>query len=112
LNEATSGNKKDKIEWTEDRILAFDRLKEEIKKEVSLSYPDYSDGSERLELFVDASKVGVGATLMQKQDGEYVVIGYGSMCFSRTQINYPTIHSSICTIWLQAKLGYKLHWMV
>ena len=53
LSELTGGAKKEKIDWTEDRLRAFERLKEEVKNEVILSYPDYSEEADPLELFVD-----------------------------------------------------------
>ena len=52
LSEITGGNKKTKINWTPERLEAFNRLKEEIGREVLLSYPDYSENSKKLQLYV------------------------------------------------------------
>ena len=98
LTEITGGQKKAKIEWTEERETAFKRLKEEISKEVILTYPNYSEKAPPLELYVDASGVGAGACLMQEQNGIYRVIGYGSMCFSTTQCRYSTIERELAAI--------------
>ena len=98
LSMITGGNNKEKIDWTEERKMAFNRLKEEIRKDVILSYPDYSQDAEELELFVDASGIGAGGILMQRQGGDNKVIGYGSMCFSSTQRNYSTIERELCAI--------------
>ena len=61
LTEVTGGPKKAKIKWTDEQVAAFEKLKEEIEKEVKLSYPEYGEGANKLELFVDASGVGAGA---------------------------------------------------
>ena len=98
LTEVTGGAKKAKIDWTEERVKAFDGLKEEIGKEVELSYPEYGVGARKLELFVDASGIGVGACLQQEQDGEMRIIGFGSMCFSKTQKRYSTIERELTAI--------------
>lgn len=58
---------------------AFNRLKLEMKEDVELAYPDYSDGAANLELWVDASAVGAGAYLAQEQGGRHRVIGFASV---------------------------------
>ena len=73
-------------------------LKFEIEKEVTLSYPDYSQGANKLELFVDASGIGAGACLTQLQKDENITIGYASMAFSATQRNYPTIERELAAV--------------
>ena len=98
LTEITGGPKKAKIEWTEERLEAFRKLKEEVSQEVSLTYPDYSSNASKLELYVDASSTAAGACLLQQQNGAYRVIGYGSMCFSPTQQNYSTIERELTAI--------------
>ena len=49
---------------------AFERLKQEMKEEMELAYPDYSGGADSLELWVDASSYGAGAYLAQVQEGK------------------------------------------
>ena len=39
---------------------AFDTLKTRLVEEIVLSFPDYSGKSNKPELFVDASGIGVG----------------------------------------------------
>ena len=51
-------------------------MKELVEKDITLTYPDYSEGAAKLELLVDASGRGTGATLMQKKLNKYSVIGY------------------------------------
>ena len=56
--------------------VSYSTLKSKLMEDVSLSFPDYSSGAERLELFVDASGIGAGGCLVQKQGGTYRTIAY------------------------------------
>ena len=98
LTELTGGPKNKKLVWTKEMEDAFEGLKERIAREVTLSYPDYSDGAEMLELFVDASGVGAGGCLVQKQGDEYKTIAYSSMTFTPAQCNYSTIERELLAI--------------
>ena len=60
-----------------------------MQQNIELSYPDYDDEANKLELWVDASALGAGAYLAQMQDGLPRVIGFASMSFSPTQLNLP-----------------------
>jgi hypothetical protein len=91
LTELTNGPKKKALDWTPEMTEAYESLKSALLKDVALSFPDYSDTAEKLELFVDASGVGVGACLMQQQNGTYKTIAYSSMTFDATQRRYSTI---------------------
>lgn len=91
LTKWSVGAKGKKIVWNEEMDRAFAKLKEEIMRDVLLSYPDYGKDAPKMELYVDASSTGSGAYLMQKQGNEYKVIAYNSMTFSETQRRYsPT----------------------
>ena len=98
LTELTKKADKTKIEWTDEQEESFTRIKEEIAKDIVLSYPDYSQDAQKLELYVDASSKGAGACLMQWSGNEYKVIGYNSMCFSQTQKNYSTTERELSAI--------------
>ena len=98
LSEITGGPKRKVIRWTDEQSNAFEMLKLEIEKEVTLSYPDYSTGASKLELFVDASGFGAGACLVQQQEGIYRTIAYASMTFSATQTGYSTIERELTAI--------------
>ena len=50
---------------------AFKRFKQEMKEEVELAYPDYSEGADSLDLWVNASSYGAGAYLAQMQEGKH-----------------------------------------
>uniref|UniRef100_A0A6A7FN12 RNA-directed DNA polymerase n=1 Tax=Hirondellea gigas TaxID=1518452 RepID=A0A6A7FN12_9CRUS len=98
LSQITGGPKRKTIKWTDEQIEAFNTLKKEICKDVTLSYPDYRAEASKLELFVDASGTGAGACLVQQQEGQYRTIAYASMAFSNTQINYSTIERELTAI--------------
>ena len=94
----TGGNKNKKLEWTDKMIESFDALKCHMQNEIELAYPDYSVGAEKLELYVDASNRGAGSYLAQKQNGAHRVIGFASMTFSGTQLNYSTLERELCAL--------------
>ena len=94
----TSSYKKEKLVWTPAMEEAFHKLKQLMKEDLLLSYPDYSDGAEKLELYVDASGTGAGACLKQLQDGDRRVIGYSSRCFSKAQRQYSVIERELAAI--------------
>ena len=56
-----------KIVWGAEKVNAFEKLKDAIIADVELAYADYSEEAALLELAVDASDVGMGACLLQKQ---------------------------------------------
>ena len=89
---------KRKLSWTPEMLESFNSLKNKLILETILSFPDYSSNAEQLELFVDAFGIGGGGCLMQKQFGEYKIIGYASMSFSDTQIRYCTIERELVAI--------------
>ena len=90
LSKLTGGRSKKKLEWDDEMQLAFDKLKAEMAVELELGFPDYSEGAEKLELYVDASNIAAGAYLAQKQGGENRVIAFASMTFTETQLGYST----------------------
>ena len=99
LTELTGQKKKAKIDWTVERINAFNQLKQEIEKEICLSFPDYSPNAPKLELYVDASGIGAGACLLQNYNNDCVkTIGYASMTFSKTQQAYSTLERELAAI--------------
>ena len=88
LSSCTNGPKRKKLIWTEDMNKAYEEIKKRLVEESSLAFPDYSKESNPLELFVDASGVGAGACLMQKQKDEYRTIAYSSIAFNSAEQNY------------------------
>src|SRR5678815_1503128 len=62
-----------------------------MKESVELAFPDFSEGVNKLELFVDASGSGMGAGLCQKQGDERRVIAFNSHSFNACERNASTI---------------------
>ena len=104
LTEVTGGPKRKALEWDESMEGAFEKLKKEIAKEVTLTFPDYGKDAGALRLFVDASGVGAGACLFQRQEGDNRAIAYGSMTFSDAERRYSTIERELTAV----RWGVKL----
>ena len=66
-------NKSKKFKWTDEAEKAFNDIKKLLVNPPVLKAPTL-DGLFRLES--DTSQEGVGSTLLQKQENEWVVIGY------------------------------------
>lgn len=77
--------------WTAKHQDAFDTLKEKLTTAPALAYFDMSKSTE---IIVDASPVGLGAILSQKDDkGHSHIIAYGSRSLTRTEQNYSQTDS-------------------
>ena len=98
LSMLTSGKKSKPLTWTYEMIHAFDQLKREMQIEIELAYPDYSSEASKLELWVDASATGAGAYLAQQQGECHRVIGFASMTFTSTQLNYSTLERELTAL--------------
>ena len=91
LNVLVSGEnancKKALVEWTDECQVAFDKLKELCMSTPILAYANYK---KLFELQTDASDLGLGVVLYQKDDeGHQRVIAYASRSLSNTEKNYP-----------------------
>ena len=98
LSEKTTFRKSKTLIWTEEMTQSFNDVKRKVCKEVLLSFPDYEDHAEPLELYVDASGVGAGACLSQRQGDDVKVIGYASTSFSSAQRHYSTIERELAAL--------------
>lgn len=72
--------------WGDRQQVAFETL---ISKLCSAPVLGYADFSQSFLLHVDASQRGLGAVLMQIQDGKQRVIAYASRSLSRSEEHYP-----------------------
>ena len=72
-----------KFEWTEDCEKSFEELKRLLTNAPVLAIPEGDDG---FVIYSDASKMGLGAVLMQKGN----VIAYASRQLKDYERNYPT----------------------
>ena len=75
--------------WTEQHQSILDQLIKQLTSPPIMAYPCFNDP---FVLHTDASKVGLGAVLYQKQDGVLKVIAYGSCTLSPAEKNYH-LHS-------------------
>ena len=98
LSELTGGKRNSKIEWTTERLEAFEKIKALMRENIELAFPCYDEGAEKLVLWVDASDDGCGGCLMQKQDGEDRVIAYASMTFGEAQRRYATVEKELAAL--------------
>ena len=92
LHELTSGEngkkRNSKVNWTERCQESFDALKEICSESPVLAYADYT---KPFVLHTDASTIGLGAVLYQKQeDGKERVIAYASRNLNKAERNYDT----------------------
>ena len=91
LNSLVSGNnanrKKALIEWTEECLIAFEKLKDLCTSTPILAYADYQ---KPFQLQIDASDLGLDAVLYQKDnEGHQRVIASASRSLSHAECNYP-----------------------
>lgn len=86
------------VTWTEGCQNAFTQLKEALVNPTLLGFPNYSPEASPLELYVDASNLGAGACLSQKQNGVQRPIAYISTTFSGPQKNYSTIDKELTAL--------------
>ena len=92
LNLLVSGDnanhKRALIEWTEECQIAFNKLKELCTSTPILAYAIYK---KPFQLQTDASDLGLGAVLYQRDDENHQrVIAFASRSLSNTERNYPT----------------------
>ena len=74
--------------WGEEQQAAFRKLIGKMTSPPVLGYPNFK---KPFQVRVDASKLGLGAVLCQKQEsGEYRVIAYGSRTLRPPEENYST----------------------
>ena len=83
-----ANHKKALIEWTEECQIAFDKLKGLCTSTPILAYVNYR---KPFQLQTDASDLGLGAVLYQKDENDHQrVIAFASWSLSNTERNYPT----------------------
>ena len=75
-----------KFEWNTDQEAAFERLKEELSNPPILAFLDFG---KEFYLATDASNIGIGSCLMQKNDeNKYQAIAYYSRKLKASEMNY------------------------
>jgi hypothetical protein len=84
------------FDWNEDCETAFQTLKQALTQSPILGYP--RPGEEKFILDTDASGQGIGAVLSQVQDGQEIVIAYGSRSLSKTERNYCVTRQELLAV--------------
>lgn len=84
-----------KFSWDEKYQEAFEKLKGALTSSPILSFPK---GEGEFILDTDASGVGVGAVLSQKQEGEEKVIAFYSRVLNKAERNYCTTRRELLAI--------------
>ena len=73
--------------WTQECQDAFETLKGEIASRPVSAYPNFS---KPFRLYTDASNIGLGAILAQKQEGKEKIICCASRTLNNAETNYST----------------------
>ena len=91
-------DKKDsKFIWTEKHQESFDKLKRMLTSAPVLAYPIFD---KEMILHCDASGTGLGAVLLQEQDGKERVISYAGRALTEAEKKYSATHREmLCIIW-------------
>ncbi|KAE8980862.1 hypothetical protein PR002_g23987 [Phytophthora rubi] len=88
-------------EWTEEQEFAFERMKAILTTKPLLIYPDFK---RPFRLVTDASKVGLGACLMQDAGDGWKPIAYASKVNSSAEANYSITELECLTVVWSVKL--------
>ena len=84
--------------WTQECQEAFETLKGEIAARPISAYPDFS---KPFRLYTDASNLGLGAILAQKQKRKEKIICCGSRTLNNAETNYSTTKKEcLAIVWV------------
>lgn len=85
------------FEWGEEQQKAFEQIKDLLSKSPNLVFPDYT---KPFHIFTDASTVGQGGVLMQKNEvtGTFSAISYCSRTLSASERKWPAVQIELGAI--------------
>ncbi len=99
--------------WSEPQALAFNTLKDALCNAPVLAFPDFD---KEFSLCTDASDIGIGAVLLQKDsENRQRTIAYASRLLNPAEQNYSvTDRESLAVVWALRHfrdiiLGYQVH---
>lgn len=78
-------NRNTKFQWTYVHDEVLKNIKEILNKRIFISIPNFE---KEFLLYTDASTKGIGAILMQKENGEEKIIEYASRSLTKEEKNY------------------------
>ena len=97
LSDLTKKGQPNKIAWTETEQRAFDTLKLMLCSHPILKLPDFN---QNFILRTDASEYGLGAVLLQDEDGEKFPVAYASKKLSTRERSYAVIEKEcFAVVW-------------
>jgi hypothetical protein len=95
--------KGEKYIWSEEQDVAFKKIKNEMKKRIQLTIPNFE---KHFVLETDASNIGIGACLMQEDKA----IAYISRSLNGAEKRYSiTEKEMLAAIWAMEKLKHYLY---
>ena len=83
------------LDFNDDCLNAFNRLKEALVLALIISPPDWALP---FEIICDASDHAMGAVLGQRKDNKLYVIYYTSRTLTEAQLNYTTIEKEMLAV--------------
>ncbi|XP_069973556.1 uncharacterized protein [Penaeus vannamei] len=95
LNDLLKKHSNNKLQWSDDKIESFNKLKLSLVSKPILCLPDES---KTFYLRSDASDLGLGAVLLQDVDGVKMAIAYASRKLLDREKNYATIEKECLSI--------------
>ena len=111
----SNGGGKAVVEWSKECEISLKGLIEDITSAPILSFPDFT---EDFILHTDASSLGLGCILYQKQEGKMKVIAYASRALNTAEQKYHATKLEFLALkWgiteaFKDYLGYSNHFMV
>lgn len=107
LTDLTRGNLSTRVKWGPAQETAFCALKNRLATFPILRLPDLT---KRFILRCDASNVGIGAVLMQEEDGIKHPLCYASRKLQPREVNYSTIEKEcLALVWAMEKFQMYLY---
>ncbi|KAK3092068.1 hypothetical protein FSP39_024885 [Pinctada imbricata] len=93
------------FKWGKEQQKSFNLLKDHLSKADTLGYFDKNAPTQ---IITDASPVGLGAVLVQKQGHEYRVISYASRSLDETERRYSqTEKEALAIVWACISMGSR-----
>ena len=95
----------DKITLDSEEKLAFKRLKDDLASADTLAYFDIDAETS---LYTDASPVGLGLVLTQRQNGQERVVCYASRTLTKVERRYCQTEEALSIVWACERLHHYL----